>query len=90
MREDPRLHDRLRNCLQTILDLEQSLEQMAMSKPILAEFDKLKDIYRRLESLLIQEDDVRRIEEVTSSFLHELQYSMKNVQPAAADDRIIQ
>lgn len=90
MNEDPRLHDRLRNCLQTILDLEQSLGQMDVTKPILAEFVMLKEIYERLETLFVQEDDVRRIEDATANFLLELRKALKNGMPAGADRRILQ
>lgn len=81
MIEDPRLHTRLRSCLQTILDLEHSLGQMDVAQPILAEFAMLKEIYGRLETLLVQEEDVRRIEDATANFLFELRNALKDGAP---------
>jgi hypothetical protein len=90
MPEDPRLQSRLRSCLQTILDLEQSLGQMDATRPILAEFVMLRDICGRIETLMIHEDDVRRIEDATANFLHELQLSLKNNLPALSGGRVLQ
>ncbi|GHV54430.1 hypothetical protein FACS1894206_07200 [Deltaproteobacteria bacterium] len=76
MDDVPRLHIRLRSCLQTILELEPELQTIEMAEPLLAEFSVLKGIYNKLETLLIFEDDVRRIEEATAHFLEEIQYSV--------------
>lgn len=90
MIEDPRLHSRLRSCLQTILDLEQSLGKIEATKPILAEFVMLRDIYGRIETMAIKEEDVQRIEDATANFLHELQLALKDGLPAETGRRILQ
>ena len=90
MNEDPRLHSRLRNCLQTILDLECYLGRVDVTKSILAEFFILKEIYGRLETLLVQEEDVQRIEDATANFLFELRNALKNDLPVDDDGRIVQ
>ena len=73
----PRLHLRLRSCLQAILELESELKTIKTAEPLLSELSVLKDIYGRLETLLIQEEDVQRIEEATASFFEELKGSIK-------------
>lgn len=77
MTEAPRLQIRLRSCLQAILDLEPELKTLRLAEPLLAEFVTLKDIYGKLETLFVQEDDVQRIENATANFLAELKGSMK-------------
>jgi hypothetical protein len=66
------LLERLQNCLQTILELEPDLEQLDMGDALVKEFGMLKAFLQRLEGIDIQEDDVRRIETATASFLEEL------------------
>jgi len=73
----PRLHLRLRSCLQAILELEPELKTIGAAEPLLSEFSVLKDIYSRLETLIVQEEDVQRIEEATASFFEELKGSIK-------------
>lgn len=77
MSDSPRLQLRLRSCLQAILELEPELKTLQLAEPLLAEFSVLKDIYNRLETLMIQEDDVRRIEDATAHFLKELEGTVK-------------
>ena len=90
MDNTPRLHIRLRSCLQAILDLEPELKNLQMAEPLLAEFSVLKDIYNRLETLLIQEDDVKRIEDATASFLEELKGSVKQESVSHSGQRFLQ
>ena len=73
----PRLHLRLRSCLQAIIDLETELKTIRSAEPLLSELAVLKDIYNRLETLFIQEEDVERIEEATANFFEELKGSIK-------------
>lgn len=77
MTDAPRLQSRLRSCLQAILDLESELTTLHLAEPLLSEFAVLKDIYQRLETILVQEDDVKRIEDATTHFLAELKCSVK-------------
>lgn len=86
----PQLHLRLRTCLQTILDLEPELKTIQLAEPLLAEFTVLKDIYNRLESFLVEEEDVKRIEDATSHFLAELKGSIKRESLAHSEQRFLQ
>ncbi|CAK7013746.1 MAG: hypothetical protein DELT_02169 [Desulfovibrio sp.] len=90
MTDAPRLQIRLRSCLQAILALEPELKTLNLAEPLLAEFAVLKDIYGRLETLFVQEDDVKRIENATAHFLAELKGSVKADQLARSGQRYIQ
>ena len=90
MQDNSRLHSRLRSCLQTILDLEPDLERMQIARPLLAEFEMLKNIYSRLETILIRENDVKRIEEATEHFLAEMKGPMKELLARSAGQRLLQ
>ncbi len=86
----PRLHLRLRSCLQAILELEPELKAIRAAEPLLSELSVLKDIYGRLETLLIQEEDVRRIEEATTNFFEELKVSIKGQNAPRSGQRFLQ
>jgi len=90
MQENSRLHSRLRNCLQTILDLEPDLERIQFVRPLLAELEMLKNIYSRLETILLQENDVKRIEDATEHFLAEMKAPMKEGLPRMTKQRLLQ
>ncbi len=77
MDDAPRLHNRLRSCLQAILELEPDLKRTCMADPLLAEFSTLRDIYEKIETLFVQEDDVRRIEDAAARFLEELREPLR-------------
>lgn len=72
MQNNGELHSRLRNCLQTILDLESDLDRLALSGELMTEFSTLKTYMERLGDVSLEEDDVRRIERATAHFLEEL------------------
>lgn len=90
MNDAPRLHLRLRSCLQAILDLESELKTLHVAEPLLAEFATLKDIYNKLETLMIQEDDVQRIENATAHFLNELKGSIKQEPGTRSGQKFLQ
>ncbi len=72
---------RISNCLQTILDLEPELEKLELGKGLLEEFGVLKDFLRRIDTVLLNEDDVSRVESATASFLEELRAPLARVRP---------
>lgn len=86
----PRLHLRLRSCLQAILDLEPELKNIRAAEPLLTELTVLKEIYNKLETLFIQEEDVRRIEAATASFFEELKGSIKQDSVTRSEQRFLQ
>ncbi|HKK32032.1 MAG TPA: hypothetical protein VJ934_00515 [Desulfomicrobiaceae bacterium] len=63
---------RVRNCLQTIIELEPELEKHALGERLLDEFRQLKQTMDAIDSLELTEDDVQRIERSTSEFLEEV------------------
>lgn len=84
------LHLRLRSCLQAILDLESELKNIRSAEPLMPELSVLRDIYGRLETLLIQQEDVERIEEATVNFFEELKGSIKQKSIVRFDQRFLQ
>lgn len=90
MEDAPRLHVRLRNCLQTILDLEPELQTMRVASPMLTELSMLKDLHAKLETLFVQEDDVQRIEKATAQFLTELKGIVRRESSARFEQRFLQ
>lgn len=66
------LNSRLRNCLVTILELEEALESTHLGPALQDEFSLLKNVVQRLEDVEVREQDVCRIEAATGRFLAEL------------------
>lgn len=68
------LQIRLKNCLQTILDLEPEIQKNGEDS-FDKEFSSLKTYLDHIDELELAEDDVIRLENVTSIFLQELAQS---------------
>ncbi len=84
------LHMRLKNCLQTILELEPALERLELGHVLLKDYATLRSFIEKLEQVALQEDDVQRIEHATSNFLEELKLPLALVQEHAAKRRQVQ
>lgn len=84
------LHSRLKNCLQTILELEPELERLELGHELLKEFDLLKSFIAKLEDIKLEEDDVRRIETATTNFLEELKEPLANLGETSITGRYLQ
>ena len=85
------LNSRLRNCLLTILELEDVLTTTHLGPALRQEFVTLKEVVQRLEDVQIEESDVCRIETATSRFLSELKETLEGVEaPGFSTPRIIQ
>ena len=76
------LNSRLRNCLLTILELEDVLEQTHLGPALQKEFAVLKQVMQRLENVAVEESDVCRIEAATTRFLAELKETLEGVSTA--------
>lgn len=63
---------RLNNCLETILELEQELEKLDLSRKFIDELEVLKGFMSKMEKIQVSEDEVERIESATGNFLQEL------------------
>ncbi|GFH62880.1 MAG: conserved hypothetical protein [Candidatus Desulfovibrio kirbyi] len=69
------LQIRLKNCIQTILEFETELNSGIWRRHFNEEFSILKDYLQRIDLIELVEDDVRRLEAATDSFLSELRPS---------------
>ncbi len=63
---------RLRNCLQTILDVESDIERYPLYDALKSEMETLKKYLTDVDNLELSEDDVERMERATTLFLNEL------------------
>lgn len=66
------LHSRLRNCLQTILELNDGFSSPVLVHAFMQELDLIRNFLLRLDAVELQEEDVLRIEKATEVFLNEL------------------
>jgi len=67
------LHLRLKNCLQTIIDLEMDISSLPMYVEFHNELKTIKEFINKIENLNVTENDVLRLEKATEKFLKELQ-----------------
>ena len=63
---------RLKNCLQTILELEPDLRSGRWGRCFDAELRTLRQYLRQVDQMDLAEDDVRRLETATTTLLAEL------------------
>ncbi|MDR1946059.1 MAG: hypothetical protein LBQ51_02690 [Desulfovibrio sp.] len=90
MNIDP-LNSRLRNCLVTILELENDLGRTHLGPALQNEFTVLKKVVARLEQVSVDEHDVCRIEAATGRFLSELKDTLDTAEiECASKTRLLQ
>lgn len=70
-----RLQIRLKNCIQTILELEPDMRAAGAGRSFDEDFASLKSFLTRIDSMNLAEEDVRRLEGVTDTLLAELGHS---------------
>ena len=70
------LQMRIKNCIETILDLEPSLRACAMGLYLSKELETLKITLERVDHMVLAEEDVQHMEKATDDFLAELKYSL--------------
>lgn len=63
------LHIRLQSCLQTILDMEEELENCELAESLSKEFRILRGFMDSIAEMELAEQDVERIEIATANFL---------------------
>lgn len=80
------LQIRLKNCLQTILELEPAIGANEEGHIFFREFHTLKAFLDRVDGMSLVEDDVARLESATANFLAELRL----VADKASDKRLLQ
>ena len=72
-----RLQIRLKNCIQTILELEPGMRAAGAGTSFDEDFASLKTFLSRIDSMNLAEEDVRRLEGVTGTLLAELGLSRR-------------
>ncbi len=84
------LHLRLKNCLQTILDIESDIELYPLYGVFKSEMDTLKKYLSDIEDMDLSEEDVSRLEDATTMFLNELYLPLSNKASSKVHKRILQ
>lgn len=92
MTEDEKieLQMRLKNCLQTILELEPDLEKLDLGHVLLKEYSLLRSFIEKLDDVNLFEEDVNRIEQATANFLDELKTPLSLLHDSAVKRRLTQ
>jgi hypothetical protein len=84
------LYSRLKNCLQTILDLEPDLARLRLPDTFRTELEALKMHLERVRHLDFREEDLRRLETATEKFLEELRLPFAHAQSLSSKNRVLQ
>ncbi|MBB5143883.1 hypothetical protein [Desulfovibrio intestinalis] len=72
-----KLQVRLKNCIQTILELEPDMKAGVWGRYFDMELSSLKDYLSQVDQMDLAEEDVKRLENATATFLSELKLSRK-------------
>lgn len=72
-----KLQVRLKNCIQTILELEPDMKAGVWGRYFDMELSSLKDYLLQVDQMDLAEEDVKRLESATATFLFELKLSRK-------------
>ena len=83
------LQRRLRNCLQTILELEPDIKKLDLGHVLLKEYELLRGFIEKVNDVPLREDDVLRIEKATALFLDELKTPLSFLTETPARGRIM-
>ena len=84
------LYSRLKNCLQTILDLEPDLERLRLPDTFRTELEALKLHLERIRHFDFREEDLKRLEAATEKFLEELRLPFAHTKSLSSKDRMLQ
>ncbi|MDR2743983.1 MAG: hypothetical protein LBB66_02120 [Desulfovibrio sp.] len=68
------LQFRLKNCIQTILELEPDFDGRLRGRHFNNEISVLKTYLQQVDRMVLAEDDVQRLETATANFLAELKF----------------
>ena len=78
------LQSRLRNCLQTILELKAELGAVSFGMAFMEDLGMIDRFLQKIDSVTLREADVERIEKATAVFLRELGGLFEKERPAFA------
>lgn len=67
------LQIRLKNCLQTILDAQPAMRKIYRAN-FAEDFSQLQSYLTRVDNMDLQEEEVARLESMTTEFLREIRY----------------
>lgn len=87
---DHTLQERLKNCIQTILELEPDVERLELGHILREEYSTLREFLERVDSVQLDEGEVERIEKATERFLAELETPLGNTRESHMRGRIMQ
>jgi hypothetical protein len=65
-------HLRLKNCLQTILEIHEFMDSQAIQLDIVQQLENLKELISHFQPQLLSEKDLKKIEDSTNHLLQEL------------------
>jgi hypothetical protein len=65
-------HLRLKNCLQTILEIHEFMDSQAIQLDIVQQLKNLKELISHFQPELLSEKDLKKIEDSTNHLLQEL------------------
>lgn len=65
-------HLRLKNCLQTILEIHEFMDSRAIQLDIVQQLENLKELISHFQPELLSEKDLKKIEDSTNHLLKEL------------------
>lgn len=82
MSDELSLQVRLRNCLQTILELREDLDSVSFGLAFVDELGMIRNFMKKIDSVKLCEDDVLRIEQATTVFLRELACLFEQERPS--------
>ena len=83
-------YSRLKNCLQTILELEPDLERLQLPDTFRNELALLKQHLEKIEQIEFYEEDLQRLEKATAKFLDELRLPFAHIQSASMRRGLLQ
>ncbi len=81
---------RLKNCLQTILDVESDVSKYPLYSAFKPEMETLKKYLIDVDNLELSEDEVLRLENATTQFLSELYLPMSEGAENNNKQRVLQ
>lgn len=84
------LQIRLKNCLQTILELEPDMAQLSLRVNFQQEIDTLKGYLSEIDQMNLSEEDVLRLERATALFLDELRLPLHRTRNGNGQHWILQ
>ncbi len=81
---------RLRNCLQTIIELEPRMERLPVYVHFQDDIQVLKNCLTEIDHMQLNEDEVLRLEKATTTFLQELWLPLQRTYGGEVSKKVLQ